>query len=192
MTTDTSQWRHAYMAELERCAMSLPSDRRAELLDQIGTHLDTELVGVTDDDQARAVLDRLGDPTDVVAEAAADLQHPTRAPAPAPAPRGPSAGEIVALLLMSIGGIALPLIAPAAGVMIMRATPARWTRDQVRNTWLILAVGLGALIIGFVMATVPNPPAWAGLVALGLIGVIMLVGLAAALYAASRPRPTEA
>ena len=39
MTTDTSQWRHAYMAELERCAMSLPSDRRAELLDQIGTHL---------------------------------------------------------------------------------------------------------------------------------------------------------
>lgn len=187
MTTDTSQWRQAYMAELERSAMSLPADRRAELLEQISTHLDAEFVGVTDDDQARAVLDRLGDPADVVAEAAADLQRP----APAPAPRGPSAGEIVALLLMSIGGIALPLVAPAAGVMIMRATPDRWTRGQVRNTWLILAVGLGALIIGFMIASVPNPPAWAGLVALGLIGVIMLVGLAAALYAASRPRRTQ-
>ena len=119
MTTDTSQWRQAYMAELERSAMSLPADRRAELLEQISTHLDAEFVGVTDDDQARAVLDRLGDPADVVAEAAADLQRP----APAPAPRSPSAGEIVALLLMSIGGIALPLIAPAAGVMIMIAQP---------------------------------------------------------------------
>jgi len=53
-------------------------------------------------------------------------------------------------------------------------------------------VGLGARIIGVMIATVPTPPAWAGLVALGLIGVIMLVGLAAALYAASRPRRAEA
>ena len=98
-----------------------------------------------------------------------------------------TAAEIIALLLMGIGGVALPLIAPAVGVLFMRSTP-RWTAAQVRRTWLILSVGLAALLGGIALATIPNPPVVAGMAALVLIGVIMAVGPVAALYAATRPR----
>jgi hypothetical protein len=74
------------------------------------------------------------------------------------------------------------------GVLFMRST-SRWTGAQVRGTWLILGVGLLALLAGFALATIPNPPAAAGLAALALIGVIVAVGPLAALYAATRPRP---
>jgi hypothetical protein len=181
MTTDVTRWSEAYLAELDRASLTLPADRRAELREQINAHLDAELVSCATDADAQAVLDRLGDPADLVAEAAADL------PAPAPTGSGATAAEIIALLLMGIGGVALPLIAPAVGVLFMRSTP-RWTAAQVRRTWLILSVGLAALLGGIALATIPNPPVVAGMAALVLIGVIMAVGPVAALYAATRPR----
>lgn len=182
MTTDVTRWSEAYLAELDRAALDLPAERRAELRDQIRAHLEAELATATTDADARVVLDRLGDPSDIVAEAAADL------PSPTPARPGTSPAETIALLLLGIGGVALPLIAPAVGVLFMRSTP-RWTGAQVRGTWLILGVGLLALLAGFALATIPNPPAAAGLAALALIGVIVAVGPLAALYAATRPRP---
>lgn len=99
MTTDTNPWAQAYLTDLDRAAVTLPADRRAELHEQITAHLADELAGATDSEQARAVLARLGDPADLVAEAAADLN-----PASSTATR-PSGAEIVALVLMGIGGI---------------------------------------------------------------------------------------
>ena len=54
------------------------------------------------------------------------------------------------MLLLGIGGIVLPLLAPAVGVMIMRSTP-RWTARQVNVTWGILGVGVVALVLGLVL-----------------------------------------
>ncbi len=84
-----------------------------------------------------------GDPQDPAGEDASDL--PTGSPVP-----GGSARELVALLLMGIGGVVLPLLAPAAGVMLMPTT-SRWTLRQVRTSWLILAVGGVALVAGLVL-----------------------------------------
>jgi uncharacterized membrane protein len=180
MTIDTTRWSQAYLAELDRAAMALPADRRAELLAQISSHLDAELADATSDDEARAVMERLGEPADVVAEAAADL-----VPAPV-APRSPAA-EIVALLLMTLGSFALPLIAPAAGVLVMRTTP-RWTSTQVRRSWWILAVGLVAALGLVALGTVPDTSSVSIPLVLVLLLVTVGVGPAAALYAGTRPR----
>ena len=180
MTIATNPWAQAYLTDLDRAAATLPPDRRAELHEQIAAHLYVELHGA-DDGHARAVLTRLGDPADLVAEAAADL-HPASVRA-----AGPSGAEIVALVLMGIGGIVLPLIAPAMGVAVMRSTP-RWTTHQVRVAWGILAGGLVAAFGLLGLATIPNAPGWAVAASLLLLGMIVLVGPAAALYAGSRPR----
>lgn len=181
--TDTSRWGEAYLAELDRASAGLPPDRRAELLTEVAGHLDAELATVTDDDEARDVLDRLGDPSALVAEAAVDL------PAVPGAPAGPSAGEIVALLLMGIGGIALPLIAPAVGVLMMRSTP-RWTRRQVRTAAAIVGVGAAALLAGLVLMMLADGASVAAVrTGVLLLGVVVVVGPASAFYAATRPRP---
>lgn len=180
MMTDVARWSQAYLAELGQAAMALPADRRAELLAQISSHLEAELAGASSDAEAREVMRRLGDPADVVAEAAADL------PAAPVEPRSPAA-EIVALLLMAIGGFALPLVAPAAGVLVMRTTP-RWNAAQVRRAWWILALGLLAAVALAALATVPGAGGFAILLALLLLAVVVGVGPAAALYAGTRPR----
>jgi hypothetical protein len=58
----------------------------------------------------------------------------------------------------------------------------------VRRTWLILGVGLLALLAGFALAAIPNAPNIAIAVALVLIFIIVAVGPMAAMYAATRPR----
>lgn len=182
MTIDTTRWSQAYLAELDAAATALPADRRAELRQQIQGHLDAELARATSDAEARAVMDRLGDPADLVAEAAADL------PAAPEAARS-TAPEIVALLLMALGGVALPLIAPAAGVLVMRTTP-RWTPAQVTRSWWILAVGLLAALAILAITMSAGGDAGAGAVRTVLVLLLVVVGVgpAAALYAGTRPR----
>jgi len=180
--TAMNPWAASYVADLEAAAAALPADRRAELVAEVEAHLRHAMAEPLTDQEARNVVDRLGDPRDLVAEAAADL------PTPAPAGGG-SASEIVALLLMGIGGLALPLLAPAVGVMIM-ATASRWTARQVRTTWLILGIGGLALVAGLGLLAFADPTSTAAVRAgLLLLGVLFVVGPASALYAATRPRP---
>lgn len=98
--------------------------------------------------------------------------------------------EVVALGLMSIGGLLLPLGAPAVGVMVMRSVP-RWTERDVRRCWAILGIGLVALIAGAGLLAAGAGSAALRHVGLALMGVAVVAGPAAALYAASRPRAPE-
>lgn len=181
MTQTRNPWAQSYLDALGRASLVLPVNRRAELLEDVSTHLDTQLAPNSDEISSRAVLGRLGEPSELVAQAAIGLP-------PATSVR-PSGTEVLALLLMAIGGVVLPLLAPAMGVLLMRTTD-RWTAQQVRFTWGILAGGLVALLVGFLLLFVgsaANPGAIsAGLLALGLV---VVVGPAAALYAGFSPRP---
>lgn len=178
MMTQPQTWRDAYLEELSQAAVSLPPERRAELLAQIAEHLDAELADVDDADAARAVLDRLGDPADLVAEAAVDLQ---------PTSGRSTAAELIALLLLGLGSFIVPLIAPGVGVVIMRSSP-RWTRHEIRVSAGIIGLGGLALVALVLLAAsgATSSPAVAG--ALALLAVIMLVGPIAAVYAGTRPR----
>lgn len=178
MMTQPQTWRDAYLEELNRAAASLPPERRAELLAQISEHLDAELADVLDADAARAVLERLGEPADLVAEAAVDLQ---------PAPARSGAAELTALLLLGLGSFIVPLIAPGVGVLIMRSSP-RWTRHEVRVSAGIIGVGMLALVALVVLAASGAADGAAVGGALALLAVIMLVGPIAAVYAGTRPR----
>lgn len=179
MMTDTRTWHTAYLNELEQAAAGLPTERRAELLAQVNEHLDRELSDITDATEAQLVLDRLGDPYDVVAEAAADL--------PEPVSTGSNAAEIISLLLLGIGGFALPLIAPFIGVLIMLSAP-RWTHHQVRVTGLIVGIGVLAAIALVAIAASGAASAIAIGSSLILLAIVVLVGPGAALYAATRSR----
>lgn len=95
--------------------------------------------------------------------------------------------ELAALGLMSVGGLLLPLGAPAVGVMVMRSVP-RWTERDVRRCWLILGVGLVGLIAGAGLLAAGADSTALRQVALALMGTAVVAGPAAAVYAASRPR----
>lgn len=183
MNTQTRTWRDAYLAELEQAAATLPAERRSELLAQVRDHLDRELAANDDSEHAKAVVSRLGDPYDLVAEAIIDVPTPTAKPQS-------TASEIVAILLLGLGGFVLPLIAPLVGVLLMLTTP-RWTRSQVRKTGLIVGVGFLALISLFVLALIGSGSS-ASLIALVVLIIVVAVGPIAAAYAATRPRPGQA
>lgn len=193
--TTANPWAERYVADLQAAAAALPPDRRAELVAEVEDHLRYAMPGPVTDEQAREILDRLGDPHDLAAAAAADLapsattSGSASTPAAQPAAAYGSASEIIALLLMGLGGLALPLLAPAVGVMLMPSTP-RWTPRQVRTTGLILGIGGLALVAGLVLLALADPASPAAVRGgLLLLGVVFLVGPASALYAATRPRP---
>jgi hypothetical protein len=91
MTIDMTRWSEAYLAELDRASLALSADRRAELREQISGHLAVEVAGARPDEQARDLLQRLGDPADLVAEATADQPAPADVSASARLPRPPEA-----------------------------------------------------------------------------------------------------
>ena len=129
----------------------------------------------------REILDRLGDPNDLVAEASVDL--------PQPAQSRSSASEVIAVLLLALGAFALSLIGPFVGVLIMMTTP-RWIRSQVRTTSLIIGIGVLALI-ALVALAASGATGSAILIALALLAAMVGVGPIAALHAVTRPRPVE-
>lgn len=184
-SVQTNPWAQAYLAEFDRRAAVLPRGRRDELRSEVVEYLDIELASVSQSQEAAAILDRLGDPAQLVAEAAADIP-------PAGKPRsGTSAAEITALLLLGIGGVVLPLLAPLVAVAIMSGTP-RWNSRQIRVTLGIVLLGFAALAGGLILlATTTTPSGFAVLAGLLFLMVVVLVGPAAALYAGTRRSGTD-
>lgn len=177
MMTQTQPWRDAYLAGLEQAAVTLPPARRSELIAQISEHLDAELAGVDSPQAAAAVLERLGDPNDLEVEASVDLPTPQRS----------TAAEIIALLLMGIGAFALPLTAPAVGVLVMLST-SRWNRREVLTSAGIVGVGVVSVMILAALAA-SGATGYAAVVgSVALLAIMVLVGPVAAVYAATRPR----
>jgi hypothetical protein len=64
-----------YLASLETALDALPADQAAELREQITAHLDDALPPDANEQVIASVLDRLGQPSDLAAEAAAAADH---------------------------------------------------------------------------------------------------------------------
>jgi hypothetical protein len=132
-----------YLKRLEAELASLPRTRRKELMAQISDHIDqarAELVDETDADLV-SIIDRLGDPEEISAEARARFQLTT-----------PTAGpiEILAILLIGAGGVIFPYV--PIGWLIGTGLVWRsksWTpREKYFGAYLPLVVGLAVLLIG--------------------------------------------
>jgi len=111
-----------YLRRLDAAAWSLPADRRVELVAEIADHIAhaRATAEVSDEASLRELLDRLGDPADIVAEACADVDAVTVPAGPGPVPRTVRPGialEVSAVALLTVGSI-IPFVGWLVGVVL--------------------------------------------------------------------------
>jgi hypothetical protein len=143
-----------YLNRLAAAAAALPADRRAELLAEIGEHIEAaRAAGAAPDEAAlRTLLDRLGDPTEIVA-AAAEPPEPAesrRFAGGAAAPARVGVGlETAAVLMLTLGSL-IPVLGWLAGAALLWAS-SRWTRREKLLGTLVVPGGPGLLLLFAVM-----------------------------------------
>ena len=134
MTSTADRVVDDYLARLEAELGDLPRGDRRELLREISAHVAAgrEELGGGSEAEVRTLLDRLGDPADIAADARERFGvHP----------HGGTWREIAALVLLLVGGIVLPVIGWVIGVVLLWASDAWTTREKVLGT-LVLPGGL--------------------------------------------------
>ncbi len=140
-----------YLSRLDVAAASLPPARRAELLQEIREHIDAARAAGAAADEAtvRTMLDRLGEPEEIVA--AALETSPEAEPGLVAEP--PSTGsELAATLLVTVGSF-IPLVGWAAGAVLLWGS-RRWsTREKLLGTLVVpggpgMALWLGLFFPG--------------------------------------------
>jgi hypothetical protein len=119
-----------YVRRLNAELRDQPRPRRRELVQEISEHIDEARVDVALDDEAaiRTILDRLGDPAEIAAEARERS---------APNGRRPGALEVGALILLPIGGIIIPFLGWVVGVILLWASDAWNRRDKLIGTLVV-------------------------------------------------------
>jgi uncharacterized membrane protein len=202
-TTDTLV--SDYLRSVERELGGLPRPRRREIVNEIAAHIAEARAHAAADDEAAArnVLEQLGDPADIAAEAGAR-------PAAAPRTRW---HEVSALILLSAGSIVLPVVGWFAGVVLLWTSYVWTTRDKLIGT-LVVPGGLGlslALLVFGIAATSEScsggigpsgtpltetctggPTAIHQILVAGGITLLVVAPIAATIYLAQRLRRAQA
>ena len=125
-----------YLSQLHAAAWVLPADRRTALVDGARRRLYAEIGDDADPARARSAIDSLGPPEEAVRREAATL-GPSAPVAPRPLSVWGSR-EVAAVLLLAVGGLALPIIGPVVGLVLAWLSD-RWTTAQ-RLVATVLAV----------------------------------------------------
>ena len=122
-----------YLKRLEKAAAILPRARRNELLGEIESHLSEALPAGASEAEALNVLERLGEPTDIVAEAGTG-QAPARA----------GLLEWMAIPLLLAGGFIF-IVGWFVGVVLLWTSRIWTVRDKLIGTLVVpggLATGV--------------------------------------------------
>ncbi len=129
MTRTPEQLVADYLDRLERELADLPRGRRRELVEEIAEHIeDARASGADDEAAVRSLLDRVGDPADIAAEARSRPDVPTRRS---------RFLEIAALVLLLVGGVVLPVFGWFVGVALLWASAVWTTRDKLIGTLVV-------------------------------------------------------
>jgi hypothetical protein len=144
MTTATAHLVEEYLDRLEGELRDLSRARRRELVDEIGEHIAAARAELAPGDEAglRTVLDQLGDPADIAAEARERFGVQ---------PRRGGALEVVALILVLLGGAIIPVLGWLAGVALLWASRAWTVRDKLIGT-LVPPGGLASVFFVYFLA----------------------------------------
>lgn len=135
MTTNvTEQLVADYLSRLEHAAAVLPPHRRAELLGEIRDHIDAARAAgdAGDEAAARTMLDRLGDPEEIVAAAGAELPEPSGVVTTQPG----TGLELAAVLLLTVGSL-IPLVLWAVGAVLLWMSRRWTTREKLVGTLVV-------------------------------------------------------
>jgi hypothetical protein len=127
-----------YLRRLRTAASALPRDRRDELVAEIEEHIEAALEGGARDEIAvRNVLERLGEPEEIVAAAESASPRP---------PRGRL--ELAALVVLALS-FALPVVGYLLGAGLVIASGAWTGREKLLGLAIppLIAVAGGGLIV---------------------------------------------
>ena len=132
-----------YLKRLNGELRGLPRARRRELVDEISEHIAEARAGLESENEAaiRTLLDRLGDPEEIAAEARERFGL---------APRKVGWKEVGALIMLPIGGVILPVLGWFIGIVLLWVSDAWSTRDKLVGTLLfpgglLLPLALGVM-----------------------------------------------
>ena len=169
-----------YLKKLSKVARDLPRGRRRELVAEIEQHIRDALIETPVENEAEmlTVLDRIGDPDEIVAAASG----------PAKVTRSTTM-ETWAIVLLLLGGF-LWFVGWIAGVVLLWSSSLWTTRDKLIGT-LVVPGGLAAGVIFLLFAGVEAggqtcfrgnapTPAWTctgGPSTLALIGMIVAIAV---------------
>jgi uncharacterized membrane protein len=180
MSTTPDKLVERYLKHLDVELDDLPHARRSEIVGEIAGHIAEARANLEHETEAdvRNILEGLGDP----AEIAADARERFEVPEPAVAPSfKPGAVEIGALIMLLVGSLVLPLFGWVIGVILLWVSNAWNVRDKIIGT-IFIPGGLGVpfavlFLVGAVGASTPNL-AIAGVIALLLAPIVTTAYLA--------------
>jgi len=187
MTTEVDALILRYLQDLEAELHDLPANRRQELLDEVGEHIAAARAGLDPETEAgvRTMLERLGDPADIAAEA----RERFGVQPPPPRPATPWL-EVIALVLLVI-----PFVGWVVGVVLVWLSRLWTTRDKLIGTigglsWVVAGLGTVMTSAGGSRAvgSAPLGPPETDLLALFLFVVPFVVPIVAAIYLGFRLR----
>lgn len=130
-----------YLRRLDRELRALPRGPRRELLQEIEEHVAAGRAELPDESEAaiRALLDRIGEPEELAADARERFGVSERA----------GTREVAAVALVLLGGLFVPVLGWLFGVALLWGSPVWTRRDKLIGTLLIpggLSVAPWALI----------------------------------------------
>jgi uncharacterized membrane protein len=185
-----------YLDRLERELADVPSARRRELVQEISEHISEARAQFDPETEAdiRNLLDRLGDPADIAAEARGT---DTQTDHVAAQPRRSRTFDVLALIMLLIGGLVLPVVGWLVGVVLLWVSDTWTTGEKILGTlvvpgglafpvfWLVLgssAEGCGGTPNGFSSCTEESTSPFYAII----VAVFFLAPIAVTAYLARR------
>jgi hypothetical protein len=146
MTSKADRLVEDYLKRLNRELGGLPRACRRELTDEIAGHIAEARANLPVENEAgiRNLLERLGDPAEIAAEERVRLDV---------RPRRAGWIEILALILLPVGGIILPVVGWFVGVVLLWVSDAWTTREKLVGTFVIPGGLATPLLLGGLAVT---------------------------------------
>ena len=185
MTTKADTLIDRYLNDLQAELRGVPANRRRELLEEVGEHITQARAALDADTEAaiRTVLERLGDPAEIAADARERFGVQTAKPFTPWL-------EVIALVLLVI-----PFLGWVVGVVLVWLSRLWTTRDKLIGTlggmsWVV--AGLGTIMMSAggsrPVGSAPLEPAGPGAVEIIAFVVPFALPIAAAIYLGIRLR----
>jgi hypothetical protein len=129
MSSQADKLVESYLKRLNSELRDLPRERRRELVDEITEHISEARSDLEREDEAgiRTLLDRIGAPEDIAAEARDRFGMQRR-----------SGGlDVIALVLLLIGGVVVPVIGWLVGVVLLWSSNVWTSREKLIGTLVV-------------------------------------------------------
>jgi uncharacterized membrane protein len=144
MKSSTDKLVENYLDRLDEALADLPRSRRRELVQEIEDHIAEARAELDPEDElgVRNLLDRIGDPSEIAAEAVGGRS---------PELQRARWRDVAALILLPIGGVVVPFLGWVVGVALLWVSDAWSTREKLIGTFVVpggLLVPLGLMVMG--------------------------------------------